>query len=57
MTGFQHITEASHNLIDHQEIPFVSAIFLLRRTQLSGEEGEMLPDALISLLDVIHGVR
>ena len=43
MMSFQHVAEVSHSLIDRQELPVISAVFLLRRTELSGEEGEGLP--------------
>ena len=46
MTGFQHVADMSHSLIYLQVLPVVSAVFLLRRAELSGEEGEELPDTL-----------
>lgn len=55
MTGLKHVAEASHGLVDRQELSVVGAIFLLRRAELPGKEGEGLPSALRSLLNRIHG--
>jgi len=50
------VAEVSHGLIDRQELPVVGALFLLRRAELPGKEGEGLPGALRSLLeDSTHG--
>lgn len=50
------MAEVSHGLIDRQELPVVGALFLLRRAELPGKEGEGLPGALRSLLeDSTHG--
>ena len=56
MPGLQHVMEVPHGLVDHQELPVVRTVFLLRWAQLPGEEGERLPDVLHSLLeDSTHG--
>ena len=56
MLGLQRVAEVPHGLVDRQELPVVSAVFLLRRSEFSGKESEVLTDALHSLLeDGIHG--
>jgi len=45
------VAQVSHGLVDGQELPVVGAIFLLRRAELPGKEGEGLPGALLSLLE------
>jgi len=49
MTGHKHVVEVSQGPVDLQELPVVDAIFLLRRAELIGKEGEELR-ALRSLL-------
>jgi len=51
MPDLQHVTEVPHGLIDRQELPVVSTVFLLCRAQLRGEEGEGLSDVLHPLLE------
>ena len=46
VSSLQHVTEVPHGLIDHQELPVVTTVFLLCGPQLPGEEGEGLPDVL-----------
>ena len=56
MPGDQHVTEVPHDLLERQELPVVSAVILLCRAQLPGEESEELPDVLHTLLeDGTHG--
>lgn len=56
VTGFKHVVEDSHGRIDCQVVPAVGTIFLLRRAEFPGEEGEGMSDALHSLLeDSTHG--
>jgi hypothetical protein len=52
----QHLAKVSHSLIYRQELPVVCTVFLLRRTELPGKEGEGLPDTMNPLLeDGAHG--
>ena len=51
MMGLKHVADVSHSLIDRQGLPVVGAIFLLRRAEFPGKEGEALPRALRSLLE------
>jgi hypothetical protein len=54
--GLQYVTEVPHGLIDHQELPVVSTVFLLCRAQLPGGESEGLSDVLQPLLEYgTHG--
>jgi hypothetical protein len=46
VTGLQDVAKMSNSPVYRQELPVVCAVFLLRRTELPGEEGEGLPDIL-----------
>jgi hypothetical protein len=43
LAGFQHVAEMLHGFVDRKQLPIICAIFLFRRAELSGEEGEGLP--------------
>jgi hypothetical protein len=56
VSGFQHVAEVLHSLVDSQELSVVGTVFLLCRAELLGKEGEGLPDVLHLLLeDGTHG--
>jgi hypothetical protein len=50
MSGLQHVPKVPHGIIYRQELHVICAVLLLCWTQLPGEEGEGLPDALNPLL-------
>jgi hypothetical protein len=57
ISGFHHVSEMLHYLVNCQQLPVVCAVNLLRRAQFPGEEGDWLSYVLRSLLeDGTHGV-
>jgi hypothetical protein len=56
VAGLQHVTEVSHGLVNCQELPVVSAVFLLSSAEFPGKEGERMLGVLYSFLeDGTHG--
>jgi hypothetical protein len=50
MTRFQHVVELLHGLVDSQLLPIVSAVFLLCRVELLGEECQWLRGVVDTML-------